>query len=251
MSSFEDRELRAIHAKARRRVVASAIFILVALAAAGCGGNPVRGRVERAVEEKLPEVIGPAGAYTVAAHGSTMRILKGRLDRLDIAGDDVLLSTGIRITRLEVSIDDLEFDTAAGAIKRAGQTRYTAVLSEPEVNRWAAARYPDIPELKVILREHSARVSARPGMSKARVTVQAEARPVIRDQRTLGLDLSDVRAVGVSAPGFAREYLESRLPAIFDVRDLGFDARVSAVKIAPGQLTLQGELDLVAALKQQ
>lgn len=249
MSSVGGKKLGTKRGNAAGRLTASAVVVLAALAAAGCGGNPVRGRIEREVEQKLPEIIGPAAAYSVSAHGPTMRMIKGRLDRLDITGEEVLLPSGIRVSRLEVSIEDLEFDTDSGSIKRAGRTRYTAVLGEAEVNRWAAVRYPEIPELKVILREGSARVSARPGMSKARVTVQADAYPVIRDRRTLGLDLYDVRAIGVSAPGFAREYLEGRLPAIFDVRDMGFDATVAAVKIAPGRLTLQGELDLTAALK--
>lgn len=227
--------------------IPGAILIVSVLAIAGCGGSPVRGRVERAVERRLPEMIGPASRYSVTAHGPVTRMTKGKLNRLDITGEDVVLASGIAISRLEVSITDLEFDTSSNTIRRAGATRYTAVLSEAEVNRWARSRYPDVPDLNVSLRDGSIRVSARPGMSKARVTVQADARPVIRDQRTLALDLSDVRAIGVSAPGFAREYLESRLPVIFDVRDLGFDARISSVEITPGALKLQGELDLLAA----
>lgn len=229
----------------RRRPLELSLAILV-LTLAGCG-NPIRHGVEKSVEQSLLDIIGPAKSYSVRAYGPTSRLIGGKLDGLDITGADVKLSGGLTVSRLFVRIRDLEVDTQTKRIQRVGSAQYQATLTEAELNRYLRERYPDVPDLKARLRNNYLTVSTRPGIAGLRATIEADAKLDIRRRRILALDLEDVRAAGISAPGFARDFINDRLPVIFDAGDLGFDANIDRVVVQPSQLSVSGNLDLLQA----
>jgi hypothetical protein len=80
------------------------------------------------------------------------------------------------------------------------------------------------------------------------VTIAADAGLAVRGGRQLVLDLKKIDVGWLPTPGFAREYIEGRVNPVFDAADIGFDARIDSVSIAPGFVTLTGTLDLVKAL---
>jgi len=226
--------------------IAWALLMTGLLALAGC--NPVKEEVEKSVAQSLPEAIGPAKSYEVRAYGSTFRMMKGKLDGLDIVGTDVRLANGMTVSRLDVVIRDLLFDTGTRQVKRVKTTDFKAALAESELSRYVAKRYPKVPELKVGLMEGFVRVSARPGVSRVRASVVADADLLIRRQRIIALDLRKLKVAGIGAPGFAREYIDSHLDEIFDAKDLGFDARIRSAEVRPRLLTLSGDLDLMKVM---
>jgi hypothetical protein len=67
----------------------------------------------------------------------------------------------------------------------------------------------------------------------------------VQDQRILALDLRKLKVAGINTPSFARDFIDSKLDDIFDVRDLGFDATIRSVSITPGFITLSGNLNLM------
>lgn len=228
------------------------LLLMVAISVvAGCVGKPVRDKIESSVEQSLPDIIGPAQSYSVEVYGPPLRAMKGKLDGVDITGREVKLPAGITVSRRSVQIRDLTVDPDTRQIQRVGSTRYEATLSEAEVNRNIKQRYPDIPGLNVGLNKGFLTVTAKPGISGIRATIEADSGVQVRDKRILELDLRDIRAVGISAPGFARNFINERIPSIFDVKDLGFDATVESVKIEPQGLTLSGDLDLMKMLEKQ
>jgi hypothetical protein len=233
-----------------RRFAAVAAAVLCAAGMCGCG-NPVKGKVEKSVARSLPEIIGPADSYSVQAYGPTMRIMRGRLDGLDITGINVRLPNGIAVSRLDVAIHDIEFNTDTREIEKAGETRYAATLAERELTRYLAAKHPGIPQLAATLRNGQITVLAKPGVSVLKVAVQGSADLVVRDQRILALDLKKLRVAGIGVPGFAREFIEGQLGTIFDARDLGFEATIQSAVIGPDVLTLNGGLDLMKVIEQR
>jgi len=214
----------------------------------GCGGGGIRRKVESGIAKSLQQRLGPAKAYSVKASGSTMSILGGKLDAVEISGEEVRLAKGITVARLDVSIKDLTVDTDTQAIKRCKSTTYSAAVSEAELERYLVKRYPDIPGLTITLLRDQARVEATPGVAGVMVSIVAEAALGVRDGQRLVLDLKKINVGWLPTPGFAREFIEGRINPVFDAADLGFDARIDSVRIEPGFAVLAGTLDLVKAL---
>ncbi|MCE5313776.1 MAG: DUF2993 domain-containing protein [Armatimonadota bacterium] len=219
------------------------IIGLIATILAGCGR--VEHKAENQIAEALQEKIGPARSYDVNICGSPLKLIKGKMERLDIVGQDVQLKNGFKLALLKVSVYGLVFDTDTKEIRRADKTAYSATISQSELTRYLTKTYPDIPDLKVGLRDGLIDVSARPTVAGVGATVKAEADLQAKDGHKLVLDLKKVSAAGIPAPGFAREYIETKINPVLDSRDLGFNATVCSVKLARGSITISGNLDLV------
>ena len=239
-------------ASVRRRVGASRAALLFTVycslfTLAGCG-NEIRGNIERGIAEALPEKIGPAKSYSVKVSGSTLAMLSGKLSGVDISGEEVRTSKGVTVARLNVSIKDLLVDTGTHVIKKCGSAGYSASIAQEELQRYLIKTYPDIPDLNVSLMSGYARVLASPALAGVKVNIAAEAKLDIREGRKLALNLTKIDVAGLPTPGFAREYIERKINPVFDIADLGFDARLDSVRIDPGSITLAGTLDLLKAM---
>ncbi|MGC8862746.1 MAG: DUF2993 domain-containing protein [Armatimonadota bacterium] len=228
----------AIHAMA----AALAVIML-----AGCGSG-IRHRVENGIARSLQKRLGPAREYSVRVSGSTMSIISGRIDSVDISGQEVRLAKGITVSRLDVSLKGLVVDTATQEIRKCARAAYLARVSEEELQRYLVRRYPDIPGLTVTLLNDQARVTATPGVAGVTVTIAADAVVAVREGRQLVLDLKKINVGWVPTPGFAREYIGKRINPVFDAADLGFDAQIESVRIEPGVAVIAGTLDLVGAI---
>jgi|GEM_PF-1479882 len=233
----------------KRGVFALALVVAISMIA-GCGPNLIRKQIESSVARKLPDLIGPAKSYQVRAYGSTLRMMRGKLARLDITGHDVKLSNGLTVSRLFVRIDNISFNTDTKQIKSVDKTEYSASLSKKELNQYLKKRYSNIPGLQLTLGKGMIGFTTRPGLLGLKFGVRGTAELLIRNEKILALNLQKLRIAGIPAPAFARRLLDSRLDTIFDAEDLGFGATIKSVDIKPGLLTLNGDLDLMKIIKQ-
>lgn len=221
------------------------LAVILTMGVVGCGENIIQRKIEKSVAASLPETIGPADKYTVKASGSSMKMIHGRLNTLDIIGANVKFACGIKVAKLTVNISDIAFDTDTKQITRVGATKYTVAISQAELSRYIAAKLPDIPDLKIELQNGLVSISARPGIYRLRMGVLASAEIEVIQKRILALNLKTLEAAGINTPAFARELVDSKLDTIFDANDLGFNAKIESATITPGTLTLTGELDLI------
>ena len=228
-----------------RRSAGILAALLVVVVLAGCG-RPIRGKVERGIADAMPKTIGPAKSYRVSVSGSTLGMIRGNLDTMQIIGEDVQLPNGITLANLTVNSRDIAFDRSKHTLSRVASTDFSATLAECELNRYLVKMYPDAPALGVELASGKLHIRACPMVAGLMATIKADAKLKIKQEHLLILDLLKVTAVGIPTPGFAREYLESKVNPIFDSSDLGYNARLSSVSIKPGSVTLSGSLDLTA-----
>lgn len=233
---------------ARKLATAALIFAIAAII--GCGGV-VKDKVSSGIEASLPDIIGPAKAYNVRTYGPPLKVMKGKIDGVDIIGTDVRLPSGVTVSRLDVKIRDLVVDPDTKQIKSVGSTDYAATLSEAELNRYLKKQYPDVPELNVKLKDKVIGVYAKPGISVLKVGVQADVAMEVRQQRLLALDLKTLKVAGINTPGVAREYIQSKIDTIFDAKDLGFDAHIKSASVSKHGVTLAGDLDLMKAAEKR
>jgi hypothetical protein len=113
------------------------------------------------------------------------------------------------------------------------------------LTKYLHKNYPDVPGLKISLRDGYIDVSARPTVAGVGVNVKTEADIYVKDHHLLILDLKRVSAAGVPAPEFARNYIETKVNPVFDSKDLGFNATVNSLKLLQGSIYVSGNLDLV------
>lgn len=235
-------------AKPRRNgMIFVACSLLFALVLTGCGGGGIRHKVEKGIAKGMEQKLGPAKSYNVKISGPTMALVSGKLKSIEITGLDVKTPQGILVQRLQVNVEDLEVDVATEEIKRCGGTTYRATLSQAELARYLTKMYPDAPDFKLDFMDGFARVTARPGVSIAKVSVVVDATVDILQHRKLALNLKELDVAGIPTPGFVRDYVERRVNPVFDVDDLDIGAKVDSVSMKKGSVTVGGRLDLEKA----
>ncbi len=115
-----------------------ALLVLLCLVFAllsGCGGG-IKRKVESGIAKSLQQRLGPAKTYSVKVAGSTMSIVSGKIDAVEISGEDVRLAKGITVARLDVNLRDLVVDTGTQEIRKCRSATYSAAVSERELNRY-------------------------------------------------------------------------------------------------------------------
>ncbi|MCE5197934.1 MAG: DUF2993 domain-containing protein [Armatimonadota bacterium] len=226
----------------RKCVAALPVLILAIIYTVGCGG--VEHRAENKIAEGLKNRIGPAKSYKVDISSSPLKLLKGKMDALNIVGQDVQLKSGIQIAKLNVSIKDLRFDPDTQQIKSASSCTYSAKINEAELNKYLTKTYNDIPNLQVALNDGYATVTGKPTITGLGVNIKADAGLSVRNGSKVVLELRSISAAGVPAPGFAREYIESKVNPVFDATSLGFDATIDDIAVRHNNVTITGMLDV-------
>lgn len=225
----------------------TAALAAVCLMIGGCG-DPVRNSVEHRIEDALPKLIGPAKSYEVKVYGSQMAMLKGRLRTTHIVGREVRFHSGITVEELVVESHGIEIDRHRQQISRVEGTSYKATIAQDVLNKHLRGNYRHVPSLKAVLAQGLITVSAAPELKGLPVQISADADLKVKDKRYLILDLKKISVGGIGTPGFAREYLETKINPVFDSASLGYDAKLDRVQIDSNRLTLEGTLDLASHL---
>lgn len=217
------------------------------LGLSGCAN--IHRQVEKAVADSLPDLIGPAKKYSVDVSGSTFRLIKGKVSKLHIVGDDVRFKNGLTLSKLDVTVENIEFDTDSRKIKKAGKSVYSASVIDGELAGYLSRSYPDVPNIKIAVHSGTLNLSATPKVSGINVPVTAQAKVRVRNRSQLSLDILKASAARIPAPGFARNYIESKVNPVFDVSALGFDANIDRAALQPGRVTIYGTLDIMKMIK--
>ncbi len=147
-------------------------------------------------------------------------------------------------------------DTTQGAVQNAAQntaknvvqveeTGFTAIVSEPNLNRLLAANVPaDAParHLRLLLLSGKARITGQFVKSVLSLPFTVEAVPVVDNGTRLHLDFQSAK-MGVTLPGPVLDVIEQILnrSLSLDLSRLPFPVRLDEIKCEPGRLTVKGK----------
>ena len=224
------------------------IIVIAAVSLYGCGGESARKQIENAITAQLPELIGPAESYAVEVSASPIDMFNGRLKKIDIAGVNITTKTGLKISNLYAQVMGIKFNQSSREITNVDSTIYKASVIESELDKLVRDKYPDVPGLSVSIKDEKLSIKASPSIANFKATVSTEAEVYVEDQKMLRLKLNNIKAVGISAPNFAKDFFEKRLGHIFNVEDLGFPATIDSAELGFGMLTLSGNVDLMSII---
>ncbi len=125
------------------------------------------------------------------------------------------------------------------------ETGFTAIVSEPNLNRLLAANVPaDAParHLRLLLLSGKARITGQFVKSVLSLPFTVEAVPVVDNGTRLHLDFQSAK-MGVTLPGPVLDVIEQILnrSLSLDLSRLPFPVRLDEIKCEPGRLTVKGK----------
>lgn len=234
-------------AKRTRRPNRGLIALVLVAAICFAPGAILRWQIGRSVAAKMQWVLGPAKSYSVGVSASLLDIVRGHISTLDIRGNDVKLSTGVTVDRLDIDLKDVRFDRNQ-AITGVKSTDFAASVSEHNLTDFLTASRSDMRGAKVTLADGKLTLSASPRVFATRTPVTLEAGLRIVNHTKLWLDLRKLRARGMRVPGFVRGRIMHGLNPVLDTDQMGVPAELTSVKIDGGEISLTGKADVQKAL---
>jgi hypothetical protein len=158
---------------------------------------------------------------------------------------NVLLREDILLDEVHLDGGDVRIALPAGnepARFRTEETRFRAVMSEPNLNRLLAANLPpDVPlrNLRAVLLSGRVRLTAQAKLLGLPLTLEAV--PRIDNGVRVFLDWQGANLSGLSVPKALVEVLEQHLNKNLDLTKTPFPIRLEEVRCEPGRLTVIGQ----------
>lgn len=228
-----------------------AVIIAVAAVSAilgGCTNEYVTERVEKGIAKKLPELIGPAESYKVDVDGSTARMMKGKINRIEITAYKVKPANKYYLDELNIVLTGVRADPDKQTLESVEKTVFTATITEPSLNKYLRETRPDLKDLKIDLRSSQMLVHTRPAAYKLSASVDLLGKLQIASSRLLNFKVNRLTVAGLKTPQFAANYVEDKINPVLDVVSFGFPAKLQSVNVTPEKVTLNGTADLSKGL---
>ena len=225
-----------------------AIFILLIIAVICLvPGALIRWTIEHAVAGKVSGMLGTARSYSVSVSGGLFEILRGRISEVDIRGNDVKLSNGVVVDRLDVNLNGVHFKPNQ-TVTGVDSTAFTALLSEGNMDDYLRASRSDLSDADVSLTDGKLSLTARPRVMAIKTPVRVEGTMRIVEGTKLYLVLNRLSARGIRVPGMIRGHIQHDLNPVLDTQQMGMGAKLTRVAITEGEITLSGTADVKQAL---
>lgn len=220
-------------------------LLLALTLAAVASGCDLSGRVEAGIEDALPEAIGPAERYDVTVSG--LRASAGEAERVTVVGLRVEPEGAPVLDRLDLVLTGVRYDRKGKRLERVESAQGTVRVLPADLAAFLNER-DGVREASVTLREPDrARLRVRPEIGSITlprgVAVELEGR-LRADSSTVRLDVTDLRAAGLSLGRTLAGELSERINPVVDLSETEPPLRVTDVRVENGALILEAEGDL-------
>jgi hypothetical protein len=219
------------------------------LACAGCG-RPF-GRVERRIEARLPEVVGPADEYEVQISRSVASTLNGKVRWLEVHGRNVEPAPGMRLERVELRLEGLRLDQNFRQIRAIRRAEVEFDVSEESLNASLDQRSPDLREVDVDFVPRHIRIRVPGPLVDAEGPVEFEGEPVLTTPTTIDWKFSRLVVADYSVRSDVLRKLTEAFNPVVDLSRLKFPVQLTRVQVGERLLTVGGAASLTAEQLQE
>ena len=218
---------------------ASRSAVLAAALLVACAGHVDR-RLENALREALPRLLGPAERYDVSVRGADAA--GSRVDEVRAVGLRVQRPNSPVLARVDVNLADVTVDRAERRISSIGRATVSLHLSEQDLTaflgrqQWVESgevRFSGADEISIAGRLG---VPGLPALSSPRAELRG--RLVPRGAQLL-LRVDAISLGDRAAPVWMRRILEQTLNPLFDAADHAVPSQLDSVEAGAGELVIR------------
>lgn len=199
--------------------------------------------VESTIAAQLQESIGPAASYTVKIRTPLHRLVRGDMGDIAIMGRQVRLQNGMVAERLFISLSEVKADVMSGTIASISDDAFSVTINQADMDRYIAARFPEMPDLTVEMQDGKLAVSTREKVMFIKSRVNFDGTMEIEEGKKLMLRLHDLNVGKVKIPGAIRGRIEGKLNPILDTSSWSMGTEFSDVVISKGKIEVFGKVD--------
>ena len=219
------------------------LAILVAGLIVGCSGGIVRPRVEKGIENALPQYIGPAKEYKVQADGSTTSMMDGLIERLHIEGREVQIDPKLLLSRILVDMSEVRYHPRTRELTSVKSTVFQAAVSESAVNRYIEQAREGEAKLQVRLEPGKIRVEFVPSVVGVDVLISISGRPEIAAGDKVNFVADSGSVAHLPVPSYVVNKVLDRVNPILDMALMKFPVSLKDIVVKKNEVVIKGSAD--------
>jgi hypothetical protein len=225
-------------------------LVAAALALSGCSTAVVRRGVERRVERRLTDILGPAEKYRVRIRDTRdPELVQGRARRVEIEGTKIRAKSQILIDSLRLVLVGLRYEGGEPYFVSVERSDLDVEFTDDALNKYLReyhARYD--PDVQFSLDRVSVKM-VYPFLGKP-TTIRATGRLVLKDGQQLLFDADSADVSFLNQPGFGERFVEDRVNPLLDLRRIDFPARLEEVQVFEGRIRAHGSAQIPREVKE-
>lgn len=195
-------------------------------------------RVDAALLDALPKVLGPAARYEVDVQGSTLGA--SHFDVVHVRGYRIQRESSPVIDAMTIDLQDVDIDRAAKTFTSIGQAVGSVTVTASDLDAYLS-QHPRFASVTVAFQAPDAVAMVGnlkvPGTASDALQVRFDGRLVPSGSR-LNLAIGDIQAGSLRALPVVRGVLESIVNPLFDLSAYAVPATIDRIVSEPGTLTI-------------
>lgn len=241
---------RRVDSKVIRRSTLSLVALAAAVAAlSGCSTTVVRKGVERRVEKRLTDLLGPAQSYRVRILDTRdAELVLGRARRVEISGKDIHAKGQFVLDSLKLTLVDLRYEGAEPYFVSVQRSDLEIQFSEQALNEYLQvheARFK--PHVEFL--QDQVRVQMVYNFLGKPTPIKALGHFVIQEGRRLLFRADSADVAFLNTPGFGERFVEDRINPLLDLSRIEFPARLESIQVLRGRIIAQGSAAIPREVK--
>jgi hypothetical protein len=192
----------------------------------------------------LEQLIGPAERYQVRIRGTKdAQIVAGHLRRVDVDGWNVRAANQIDLESFHLELHNLRYEAPPEESLSIGESFLEIQITEPALNQYVRRQNP--------------RSQTEITLDSGRVTLKEQMRllgidtPLVTtgwleivEHTRVNFRAESVRLSADPIPGIGKEYVESHLNPLLNIKRLNLPLSLDEIEVQPGRLIVRGSASL-------
>jgi len=196
--------------------------------------------LEKELEKRLPDIVGPAKKYTVKIMDTgILDLFSGEIKDLYLISEEVQPKDSPQLEFVKVHLHNITFDL--DKIEKIEKAGFLINLNQDAINKYLPEKVKDYPNLKVDLNNNVITVNTNKKVWMLDLPIKVTGTLVVENQKKVNFKCGKLSVSGIDLPDFIKKQLEDKINPLVDLTEMKIITNILNIKIMEKKLQIEGE----------
>lgn len=203
--------------------------------------------LERELEKRLPELVGPAAKYQVKIKDTDIvDVVSGQINELYLFAEKVTPRECPQLESVKVHLHNVLFDM--DKIEKIENANFIIVVDEDSINKYIPLKLQEYPDTKVELKDGLAVLNTSKKFFNFNLPVKISGILEVKNYKQVNFKCSSLAVSGIPIPDFALKYIEEKINPLVDLTQIKIVTDITDIKILAKKIQVEGRAEVLTPL---
>lgn len=195
--------------------------------------------LEKELEKRLPDIVGPAKKYTVKIMNTgILDLLSGDIKDMYLISEEVQPKNVPLLELVKVHLHNITFDI--DKIEKIEKAGFIINLGQDSINKYLPEKIKEYPDIKMELTENLITINTNTKVWMFDLPVKVTGILEVENQKKVNFKCSKIKVGGVNLPDFVEKQLESKINPLVDLTEMKIITNILNIKLLDKKLQIEG-----------